>query len=212
MQIIEKYKKNLLRKKLPKQYVEESLSLLNNSYWEFRKWYINNVGYALLSDKWISLLADYLKDKRCLEIMAGTGALSYFLRQKDVFLITTDNHSWRNDNWENRHWATIEEIDAVEAIKKYGVNIDYIIMSWPPYDNPIAYNCLIAIKETNPDIKIIYIGEGPGGCTGDDKFHETAIWLEDEKIENINQYFQRFDGLHDYVALLEVPTEFDKLY
>ena len=33
---------------------------------------------------------------------------------------------------------------------------------------------------------IVYIGEGSGGCTGDDAFHEELKYVNDEAFEELN--------------------------
>ena len=68
------------------------------------------------------------------------------------------------------------------------------MMSWPPYDNPMAYESLKAFRGN----KIIYIGEGSGGCTGCDKFHN-------ELNNNWNAMgtvgIPSFDGIYDQLYL-----------
>jgi hypothetical protein len=43
-----------------------------------------------------------------------------------------------------------------------------LMLCWPPYKKPFAYNALRSYDGG----RVVYIGEGKGGCTGDDKFHD----------------------------------------
>ena len=68
----------------------------------------------------------------------------------------------------------------------------------------VLYN---QIKEINPNCKLIYIGEGYGGCTADDDFHNNVHMVKDPDallaIEHINMnLFKQFDGIHDEVCLV----------
>lgn len=57
---------------------------------------------------------------------------------------------------------------------------------------------------TNPIIKalVVYIGEGYGGCTADDQFHEHYDSIEDDEIFNkVVVNYERWWGLHDYPQL-----------
>ena len=127
----------------------------------FREQCINKIGYVLLSHNLINALAVYLKNKKCLEVMAGCGSISKCLKDKGIDIIATDNYSWNNHCWfnKNNNWCDIENIDCVKAIQKYGQSIDYIIMSWPPYDSPEANNVLLEVqrinKEFNKNIKYL---------------------------------------------------------
>lgn len=71
-----------------------------------------------------------------------------------------------------------------------------LFMCWPPYDTDMGYD---TIKAFQGDM-IIYIGEGSGGCTGND-----AMWelLEAEWTEYADYWdnFVQWSGLHDYIQV-----------
>lgn len=65
-----------------------------------------------------------------------------------------------------------------------------LFLCWPPYDDPMAYD---ALRQYEGEL-LIYVGEGEGGCTGDDYFHK----LVGEQFEQIRYMELPFwDGLHD---------------
>lgn len=167
---------------------------------ELRKQWLKKGMYALVTWSWAKPFAEWIKDKKCLEVMAGRGWLSLALQSLGVDIIATDDYSWlRQKNWDEPV-TEVEELDSIEAIEKYGKDIDLLIISWP-YMDDAAYNTIKKLYEVNPDTQIVYIGEGMGGCTADDEFHEHFREIEDEDFQLVVSGFQQWWGLHDYVYL-----------
>lgn len=167
-----------------------------------REYWINQGMFAMVTWQWVKPLAEWIGDRKCLEVMAGRGWLSLALRHLGVGVIATDDLSWsRGSGWSGRGWdnpvTDIEEIDAVEAVKKYGKDIDLLIISWPPYDDNIGYQVIKELKQVNPGVDIIYIGEGYGGCTADDDFHNHFEQRDDYEFDEVAKYFQSWQGIHD---------------
>ena len=151
-----------------------------------RNIYTMRYGFPLISMNWVRELAHtVIKDGKCLEVMCGSGMWTKALRKCGVSVIATDNQSWGTKIDEYSKWRNspfiddIEVIDAIDAISKYGKDVDFILMSWPPYDEPIAYMVLMKMREINPNCKLIMIGEDYGGCTADDKFFDEVKITED---------------------------------
>lgn len=177
------------------------------SYFSFsilREHFIKIQGYPFVSKDWIKELSKLLRGKKVLEIMCGLGTISYALKNEEIDIIATDNLSWK-ETWKNayNHYCEIEEIDAIKAIEKYGKDIDYIIMSWPPYDDPIAYKVLQKIREVNENAAIIYIGESDGGCTGDRLFHYRANVIQNDIIDKVNSIYKPWKLIHDRIYLIK---------
>lgn len=76
-------------------------------------------------------------------------------------------------------------------------NFEIVLLSWPPYLEEFAFE--VAKKMALGTI-LIYNGEGWGGCTGDDLFHE---YLEDrftvmeDITDQLDLHHARFSGIHD---------------
>lgn len=170
----------------------------------------NKIGmFCFVSWKWINPLAKYLNDKKCLEVMAGRGWLSYALQQKGINVKATDNFSWHNKMFPlwNDTVTDVEDIDAVKAVEKYGKEIDYLIMAWAYMDNT-AYQVIKKLYEVNPNVQIIYIGEGHGGCTADDDFYNHFEIIEDEDFyDNVSKNYQSWEGIHDVLLLGKFSPE-----
>jgi hypothetical protein len=84
-------------------------------------------------------------------------------------------------------WFPVQE-GSVEKLA--GSKDKTLLMIWPCYDSPFAQQ---AIKAFEGDV-VAYVGEGMGGCTGDDAFHDT---LRDAWDETTHCCIPRWNGMHD---------------
>jgi hypothetical protein len=69
-------------------------------------------------------------DRSCLEIAAGDGTLSRFLRERGVPVTATDDHSWKHAV---TFPADVIRQDAREALRAHSPSV--VICSWPPAGN-----------------------------------------------------------------------------
>ena len=165
-------------------------------------------GFCLISYSWITPLSKWIGDRKCLEIMAGHGALSFALKSVKTSVIATDSFEWgrkyRTYDFNGILWTDVEKIDALCAIRKYGKDVDIIICSWPPYKEDIATRCLLEMRKVNPNCVMLYIGEEDGGCTADDSFFETMDIIKDETFDNcFAGNYTRWRTIHDYPMLIK---------
>lgn len=71
---------------------------------------------------------------------------------------------------------------------------DYaLLLVWPPYDTPMAKECLLEFMKVGGDT-FIYVGEGEYGCTGDNEFHRV---LQDHWSMERFADIPNWDGLKD---------------
>jgi len=71
-----------------------------------------------------------------------------------------------------------------------------LFLCWPPYSNPMGADCL---KLYQGNI-FIHVGEGPGGCTGDDEYWQI---LEEEWVETKTVIIPSWYGIRDYFQVYE---------
>jgi hypothetical protein len=119
------------------------------------------------------------------EIGAGSGYWARLLQDIGVEVIPIDNTEVPN-NYVAKKYTTIIS-GSVEDLVHYQNHA--LMLCWPPYDAPMAAEALMYY----PGNVVIYIGEGNGGCTGDDKFHQVLDkW-------NLIQAVQipQWNGIHD---------------
>lgn len=158
-------------------------------------------GFANLNLETIDGLSKHLQGKKCLEICSGSGLLANELQMKGIDVIPTDIANEKDNGYyllRTEPYTKIEQIDGLSAIEKF--DADVLIMSWPPFDDPIAANALEKFIDKNPNGEIIYIGESEGGCTADNRFFELIYEHElTENHLNINYEPTPFAFLHDNI-------------
>jgi 16S rRNA G966 N2-methylase RsmD len=180
-----------------------SYSLIMNEFGISDRWDLHKyLGFSLISLDWIIPLSKWIGNRKCLEVMAGSGMLSYSLQQQGISIISTDNFSWEGQwNVDKNYWTGIQNIDAVKATKKYCKNVDIIFMSWP-YMDSMAYKVLKTMRNVNKKCIMIYIGEDQGGCNADDKFFKNINYLECDLFYESVENFKSWYGIHDRPVLI----------
>lgn len=86
--------------------------------------------YCFYSDRLVEGLARLISNRPCLEIAAGDGTLTRFLRQAGISVRATDNQSWGSDI---QYPDFVEKAGAEESLRKYAPPV--VICSWPPSGN-----------------------------------------------------------------------------
>lgn len=86
--------------------------------------------YCFYSRAFVRRVAALAAGRRCLEIAAGDGTLTRFLRDAGVAVTATDDHSWRD---RIDFPADVERLDAVSALRRHGPQV--VLCSWPPASN-----------------------------------------------------------------------------
>jgi hypothetical protein len=111
---------------------------------------------------WASLLKAMGADVICYDLPIGT------IDSISKFRLRHVEHIWHPINLGNE-----------ESVRKHDDRT--LFLCWPPYDEPMAYNCLKKYRGKT----VVYIGEGQGMCTGDDRFHRelNTKWNEVESCE-----------------------------
>lgn len=84
---------------------------------------------------------------------------------------------------------------GIEALDLDGNQNRTLFLCWPPYDTPFGWSVIDAYQGD----MIIYCGEGPGGCCGDD-----AMWtLLEEQWEEGETFWDhvQWSGIHDFITV-----------
>lgn len=132
---------------------------------------------------------------RLVDPMAGTGYWTYLLRQLGVDVVCSDASPGEN-KWHKGAalWVPVAQNWAEVVIDDHPDRV--LFLAWPPYSEPSAFRTL---REFKGD-RVIYIGEGEGGCTGDDDFHAL---LDAEWHETAMHIPVQWEGLHDRIYVYE---------
>lgn len=159
--------------------------------------------WAYISAPFIKDLAQFLNGAPTLEVMAGNGTISAGLQELKQPVFATDSKGWIAENETGKHSATkIEKLDALAAWKKYQDQVKFVIMSWSPDGIPIDWQLLQEMRQTNPDVILICIGEKLGS-SGSKPFWQGAHYVKPKATETLNHHFSHFDLVHDQVYLIQ---------
>ena len=130
--------------------------------------------YCFYTRELVEALAGMIASRSCLEIGAGDGTLTRFLKGSGVKLTATDNHGWKNavayPDW-------VIKLDAREALASYAPEV--VICSWPPAQNDFERHVF-----TTPSVQLyIVIGSRHQFAFGNwkDYKQQSAFELEEGK-------------------------------
>jgi len=192
---------NLLQQKeIPEHWPE----VVSTEPLQLKEELVGRCGYCLLSYDWIRPLAAWIGQRRCLEIMCGSGALSRALQNCGVQIKATDDYSWSAEHavsWFADTWTMVEQMDAQTAIATYGCAVEIVVCCWP-YRSEACTQALLQLRQVNPKALFLYIGEGPGGATASDSFFATAVPVMDTAFVQAVQAFQSIYGNSDRPCLI----------
>lgn len=132
---------------------------------------------------------------RLVDPLAGTGWWGSLLAQHGVDVVSYDlepgGNVWHQD--QPLH-ATVVGMDAVEAVVLHPDRT--LLLSWPPHGEPVGVDVVRAYRGN----RVVYIGEGDGGCCGDDAMFAE---LEANWVEVAEHLPVQWSGIHDQVRVFE---------
>lgn len=135
---------------------------------------VYNYAWAVPSPGDITFLTRSLAGRPVIEMGAGTGYWAWQLSQAGVDVMAFDSFEWRDGHRMPALQYHPVHRGSVEQIPSYPNRV--LMLCWPTYDQPFAADALDAYKGNS----LIYVGEGSGGCTGDERFGDTLdrFWEE----------------------------------
>lgn len=168
-----------------KNYLLNRFSKLNSQspeYRDARRYHCRRYAWAIPNEEAIKTIIKY---SPLIEIGAGNGYWARLIADAGGEIIAYDNDLTRL----NSHMAIPEEINGTRYWhilhekymhpRKYFYPVhkgDFselassvsktLFLCWPPYDDPMSFECLKAFKGKH----LIFVGEKKGGCTGTDEF------------------------------------------
>lgn len=135
--------------------------------------------WAIPDENALELIAKH-SPNGVLEIGAGGGYWAMLLQQRGVDVIAYDPEPPPDEsNWHSgKAWTAVHAGDHTVAAEH---PTRTLMLCWPSYAEPWAAEAL----ELYQGDTVIYIGEGFGGCTADDRFHvllghEPYCWHTDD--------------------------------
>lgn len=163
---------------------------------EYGMWSYTNTAF-------VHALSDYLKGAPVLEVMAGNGYLSKGLRdlRPEQTIYTTDSRDWVKENETGKHpVTTIEQLSAIDAVDKYGEQVDYVLMSWAPDKGDGDIKLLKHLRENFPNLKLLVIGE-KNGATNSKGFWQEAKLSQPADLKAVSDRLKSFDLIDEQIYL-----------
>lgn len=157
----------------------------------------------------LQFVAQVLEEK-AVEIGAGTGYWASLLSQMGVDMVCYDIDPPQHTGQNHYHSPRNERGDALLGITRdifFDVRAGNHLMAakhpdrtlllcWPPYDNDMAFLALQAYQGK----RLVYIGEGDGGCTADEQFFK--LLAEQWHLVSCHTPVQ-WSGIHDEIEVYE---------
>lgn len=138
----------------------------------------------------VQFVADHA-DGGLLDPIAGTGYWAYLLTQLGVDVVCYDlnpgtdllTNGWHGDDL----YVPIVAKDCAEAAALHPGRT--LFLSWPPHDQDVGARILLAYNGN----RLIYVGDGRGGGTGDDQMHQIleTQWTEIDSRQPVLWWGQR---------------------
>lgn len=130
-----------------------------------------------------------------IEIGAGTGYWAWWLKQFGIDIIAYDTEPYKN------HYVDAQWTDVLKGSYRHMAKHRErsLMMCWPPYDEPLAYNAL----QFYTGEYLVYVGEGEDGCTADHNFYDL---LSREWEEVYRKYAVNWSGIHSHNCIYRRKT------
>lgn len=176
--------------------------------YDFRRRYkfVSDYSWAVPNREIIDYIKKFVGNDKAIEIGAGYGLWAKLLKDMGLNIVAIDPMIFPGDKEiydignEDKKWTQVEKMDHYEALDNFP-DANVLIFIWPSYDEGYAYEAL----ELFDGNKIVYIGEGRGGCTADESFHNLLdnewglVNAECSSITDERQSYSvdQWPGLHD---------------
>lgn len=130
-----------------------------------------------------------------LELGAGTGYWASLLDEVGAEVLAFDKYppalsEGNHYHPQGKQWFPVQE-GGPEVASKYPDHT--LFLCWPPYADPFATEATKAFMAAGGK-RLVYVGEGNYGCTGDDAFHELLreSWNQEKYVA-----LPTWEGIHD---------------
>ena len=165
----------------------ERLSFYGADHFHIRSELVCKFSWAIPNEEAIKTLCEL---EPLVEIGAGTGYWAWMIRQAGGRINAYDKKPG-NNRWAKGTHTVVHE-GRQRCAKRYPDHA--LMLGWPMYADPMAAECLELYKGET----LAYMGEGYGGCTGDNRFHKL---LEERFVETQCVDIPQWYGIHDTLTV-----------
>lgn len=160
------------------------------------------ISFGNFSDGFLQELADYLDGRRVLEIFAGNGLLASRLARLGVPVTATSLLTGHDGHEFGMHHEVLE-LDALQAVRRFGDDSEVLLMSWPT----VTDQATRAALEWRSERPIVFVGEYANGSTGHYGGTATDLFFQvTEERRRFTRYIQR--SMLEFSAVLHAKTEY----
>lgn len=159
----------------------------------------SNYAWTVTDPATVAFVAKHI-GRHAFDPLAGTGYWAHILGQLGIEVLCSDRKPPAPGSGNRYHqgdstWVPVRQSDGIMAALRWGLGRT-LLLSWPPYDQIIGEQVLAEY----PGDRVVYIGEGMGGCCGNDGMFEL---LDREWTEIASHRPVQWYGLHDWVTVYE---------
>jgi hypothetical protein len=167
--------------------------------WEFtadRFERASDYAWTITSPETVAFVVEHIGPS-AIDPLAGSGYWAYLLRQVGVNVLASDiNPAGAANQWhKGSAWLPMLQMDAVGSVARAAKDRT-LLLSWPPYGSSVGADVLKIYQGS----RVIYIGEGEGGCCGDDEMFQL---LDDHWTEVVDHRPVQWFGMHDWVTVYD---------
>lgn len=190
--------------KLPLKKEFDSITSHNYAVYTYRTQYVQ-YSWAILTDEWVRALAEVIGKAKTIEVCAGLGYLTKWLKTYGVDITASDHY---HGYYARAHDfpETVQKMNAVRAVKK-NPDSEFIILCWPPYSDRTGDISLKVWDSMKRGQTLVYIGEGECGCNASEAFFrkvmEYKIYQPDELKDRL--HIPSWFGIHDSISFFKKP-------
>lgn len=121
--------------------------------------------WAVPNEDVLRLMKDFAKGY--VEIGAGTGYWASLLLSMNIKVDAYDDNSWKMSD-PGKLWSPVHA-GGPEMAAKHPKSA--LLLVWPPYKSSMGADAIAAYLKAGGQ-RLVYVGEGWGGCTGSDEMFE----------------------------------------
>lgn len=152
--------------------------------------YAEHLAWAIPTKEVVEEIAKFAR-YNIVEVGAGSGLWALLLSVVGKATVTAYDNG--ETNWPVRYYG-VRMGNPTKLLRQ--TTFSTLFLCWPPYADQMAFDALVSYKGQ----RLVYIGEGRGGCTGDDDFHALLErdWDEQEPEHQVPQWRSIHDRVHFY--------------
>ena len=163
--------------------------------WERRSQLVRKYAWAIPTEEAIRAINRYCPTKSLISIGAGTGYWEALIAASGIEVVAYDSAPPSKDK-KNPYKHVVQYYPVRRGTERFVTKYPYhtLFLCWPCYSTSMAYRAATRSKAEY----LVYVGEGSGGCTADDDFHEYLDRCFDE-VETV--WIPQWEGIHDRVQI-----------